>query len=145
MSPGSGLIDRCSLHLEAATRIVTDEERQLPTGREAVRGTDYDFTSPRPIGQQMIDFAFTDLERDEEGLAWARLIRADGRQIELWVDRSFPIIEIYTADTLAPERRRTGLGCEPMSCPPNALASGEGVIRLEAGERFVGRWGVRLS
>jgi aldose 1-epimerase len=145
LSPGQGTVDDCSLQLEAATRILTDPERQLPTGREAVSGTDYDYSSPRRIGDQELDFAFTDLTRDEHGLAWARLMRPDGRRIELWVDRSFPVIEIYTADTLAPARRRTGLGCEPMTCPPNALASGEGVIRLEPGDTFVGRWGVRPS
>lgn len=145
LSPGSRLIDECSLHLEAATRIVTDSERQLPTGREAVHGTDFDFNVPRPIGEQKIDFAFTDLRRDGADRAWARLIRPDGSKAELWVDPSFPIVEIYTADTLAPERRRSGLGCEPMSCPPNALAGGDGVIRLEPGDEFVGRWGVRMS
>jgi aldose 1-epimerase len=145
LSPGDGLIDDCSLTLRAATRIVTDPERQLPTGREPVRGSELDFNRPRAIGRQRIDFAFTDLDRDERGLAWARLRRADGREVALWVDERFPLIEIYTADTLAPERRRTGLGCEPMSCPPNALATGEGVVRLDPGEEFVGRWGVRAS
>ncbi len=144
LSPGTGLINDCTLELQAATRIITDEERQLPTAREAVRGTEYDFNQARPIGEQQIDFAFTDLARDERGLAWARLRRPDGRTVQLWVDQSFPIIEIYTADTLAPARRRTGLGCEPMSCPPNALASGDGITRLEPGETFVGRWGVHM-
>jgi aldose 1-epimerase len=145
LSPGSGLVDDCSLHLDAATRILTDPERQLPAGREAVRRTAYDFGSPRQIEEQELDFAYTDLGRDDQGRAWARLIRPDGRRVEMWVDRSFPVIEIYTADTLAPPRRRTGLGCEPMTCPPNALASGEGVIRLEPGDTFVGRWGVRVA
>jgi aldose 1-epimerase len=144
LSPGSRLVDDCSLGLKAATRIVTDSQRQLPTGREAVQGTAYDFNSSRLIGRQEIDFAFTDLERDRDGRAWTRLIRPDGRTVELWVDRSFPLVEIYTADTLVPERRRRGLGCEPMSCPPNALATGA-VIRLEPGESFTGRWGVRVS
>ncbi|HLI60060.1 MAG TPA: aldose 1-epimerase family protein [Solirubrobacteraceae bacterium] len=145
LSPGDGaLIDDCELELRAATRIVTDPERQLPTGREPVEGTDYDFTTPRRLGDQQIDYAFTDLDRDGEGRAWARLIRPDGRRVELWVDQSFPIIEIFTADTLPPSRRRAGLGCEPMSCPPNGLATGEGIVRLEPGEAFTCRWGVRM-
>ena len=53
--------------------------------------------------------------------------------------------EIYTGDTLAPERRRHGLGTEPMSCPPNAFQSGEGVIRLEPGASVTTRWGARLQ
>jgi aldose 1-epimerase len=144
LSPGSGLVDDCSLQLEAETRIVTDSQRRLPIGTEAVRGTDYDFNSSRLIGDQEIDFAFTGLKRDSDGRAWARLIRPDGHTVELWVDQNFPIVEIYTADTLAPDRRRSGLGCEPMSCPPNGLATGEGIIRLGPGETFVGRWGVRM-
>jgi hypothetical protein len=39
LSPGSGLIDDAVLQLDAATRIVTDSRRQLPTGTEAVDGT----------------------------------------------------------------------------------------------------------
>jgi hypothetical protein len=31
-----------------------------------------------------------------------------------------------------------------MTCPPNALASGEHLVRLEPGQSLVSRWGVRL-
>lgn len=145
LSPGTGLLDDCTLHLEAATRIVTDDERQLPTGTQAVAGTAYDFRDPRPLGAQRLDFAFTDLTRDTEGRAWARLGGPDGRSAELWVDGTYPIIEIYTGDTLAPHRRRVGLGTEPMTCPPNAFQSGDGVIRLEPGEAVTTTWGARLA
>jgi aldose 1-epimerase len=30
-----------------------------------------------------------------------------------------------------------------MTCPPNAFASGTGVVVLEPGERHVGAWGLR--
>jgi aldose 1-epimerase len=63
----------------------------------------------------------------------------------LWVDAAYPVIEVYTADTLAPERRRRGLAVEPMSAPPNALQTGESVVRLEPGEGHTARWGVGLS
>jgi aldose 1-epimerase len=32
-----------------------------------------------------------------------------------------------------------------MTCPPNAFNTGEDLIRLEPGERFDGRWGIRLG
>ena len=60
------------------------------------------------------------------------------------MDEHHPIIELYTGDELAAARRRRGLGAEPMTCPPNGLQSGEGVIRLEPGESVTTRWGVRL-
>ncbi len=145
LSPGQGHIDDATLELDASTRIVTDDVRQLPTGTEPVEGTAFDFRRGRQLGGQQVDFAFTDLARDGEGRAWARLTGTDGRRAEIWVDSSFPIIEIYTGDTLAPERRRLGLGCEPMTCPPNAFQSGEGVIRLEPGQTVTTSWGARLS
>ncbi|MEA2298818.1 MAG: aldose 1-epimerase [Solirubrobacteraceae bacterium] len=145
LSPGAGLIDACRLEVPAATRITTDEERQLPTGTEPVEGTPYDFRSPRPIGSQPIDFAFTDLHRDADGRAVTRLCAPDGRTAELWVDEHYPIFEIFTGDTLSPTRRRRGLGVEPMTCPPNALATGDGVIRLEPGQTVCTRWGARLA
>ncbi len=146
LSPGHGhTVDECSLELPAATRILTDSERQLPTGREAVRGTDFDFRRPRVIGGLQIDSAFTDLERDRDGLVRVRLDCPDGKAVSLWADSAYSVIEVYTADTLAPARRRQGLAVEPMTAPPNALQTGESVVRLEPGEGHTARWGARLS
>jgi aldose 1-epimerase len=145
LSPGAGeTVDTCTLEVRARTRILTDPERELPTGLETVHGTDFDFRSQRKIGPLQVDYAFTDLDRDEDGLAWVRVGCPDGRAVELWADRSYPVMEVFTADTLAPARRRRGLAAEPMSAPPNALQTGEMVVRLEPGEEFVARWGVRL-
>lgn len=145
LSAGSGWkVDECRLHLGAATRILTDPDRQLPTGREAIRGTDRDFRSPRMLDAVRLDDAFTELERDRDGLAWVTLGRPDGHTAELCCDVSYGVIQVYSGDTLAPARRRLGLAVEPMTCPPNALQSGEGIIRLDPGQAHVGRWGVRL-
>ena len=144
LSPGVGLVDDAELCLDAATRILTDPERQLPVGREAVAGTSYDFRTRRRIGALQCDFAFTDLARDASGLAWLSLWGADGACAEVWVDESYPLIEVYTGDTLAPDRRRRGLGAEPMSCPPNAFQTGELVVRLEPGTSVRQCWGARL-
>jgi aldose 1-epimerase len=145
LSPGPGLVDDCVLHLDAATRICTDDERQLPTGRESVAGTPYDLRSGRLVGDLKIDYAFTDLARDGDGKAWTRLVRPDGMTAAIWVDESYPIIELYTADTLARPRRRKGLGTEPMSCPPNGFQTGEDVIALEPGQSAVHAWGAELG
>jgi aldose 1-epimerase len=49
---------------------------------------------------------------------------------------------LFTGDTLpAPERRR-GLAVEPMTCAPNALQSGEGLVVLEPGATHSARWGI---
>ena len=145
LSPGQGLIDDCSLQLEAGTRIVTDPERQLPVGREPVRGTPFDFAEPRVVGETRIDHPFTDLARDASRRAWTRLRRSDGACAELWMDESYPFVQLYTGDSLRPDRARRGLAAEPMTCAPNAFASGEGLIRLEPGESVTNAWGARLS
>lgn len=144
LSPGAGRIDACLLHLDAATRIVTDNERQLPTGDEPVGGSRFDFTTPRRLGELELDYPFTDLTRDDDGRAWVTLTGADGDRVELWVDETYPILELYSGDTLAPARRRLGLGAEPMTCPPNALQSGAGLLRIEPGASVTTTWGVRL-
>jgi aldose 1-epimerase len=145
LSPGEGLIDDCSLQLEADTRILTDPKRQLPIGIEAVDGTPYDFRDLKKLGDLEVDYAFTDLHRDADGRAWVRLTGTDGRTVQLWVDDSYPFVEIYTGDTLAADRRRRGMGTEPMTCPPNAFQTGDRVIRLEPGASTSSSWGVSLT
>jgi aldose 1-epimerase len=137
-------LDSCSLQFAANQRIDTDS-RQLPIADVPVAGTEYDFHAPRVIGDLAMDFAFAELARDTDGRGWVRLTGVDGRHAELWVDASYPIVELYTGDTLKPHRRRLGLGCEPMSAPPNALASGQGVVRLEPGDVVIHQWGARLT
>jgi len=144
LSPGSGLIDDCDLEFDAGTRILTSLARQLPSGTQAVAGTPFDFSSPRLLGDLHIDYAFTDLARDADGRAWVRLHGLDGRTAQLWVDEAYPLLELYTADTLTPDRQRRGLGTEPMTCPPNAFATEEHVIRLKPGQSASSTWGVQL-
>lgn len=145
LSPGSGTIDACELELPADIVILTDPERQLPCGRADVDGGPLDFREARELGGSEIDSPFTGLGRDWQGRATARMSAPDGAIVELWVDEAYEVLEVFTGDTLAPERRRTGLAVEPMTCAPDAFRSGEGLIRLEPGESTVATWGVRLS
>ena len=145
LSPGEGLIDDCELQLAGRVRVDTDTGRQLPTGTEPVGSTPFDFLEPRRLGSLAIDFAFTDLVRDDSGRAWTRLKGPDGATAEIWVDESYPYVETYTGDTLAEARARRGLGTEPMTCAPDAFNSGEGLLRIEPGESFTSTWGARLS
>jgi aldose 1-epimerase len=137
-----GRIDDARLTLPADTRLPTDEN-QIPTGTEPVDGTAYDFRQPRPIGPLEIDHAFCDLHRGPDGLARLRL-DGDGRAVEVWLDEGYPWLEVFTGDTVPhAERRRQGLGVEPMTAPPNAFVTGEGLLRLEPEDSVVHRWGMR--
>jgi aldose 1-epimerase len=145
LSPGAGLVDACALRVDAETRVLTDPERQLPTGREPVAGTELDFRAARRLGDLRVDDPFTDLIRDVDRRARIRLTGPDDVTAELWVDEGYRFLEVYSGDTLHPDRARRGLGAEPMTCGPNAFATGEDVVAIDPGESFSASWGARLS
>jgi aldose 1-epimerase len=138
-----GLVDACTLQAPGATSLPTDD-RGIPTGREPVDAGPYDFRAGREVGEVELDLAFTDLQRDAEGRAWVCLRGPDGRGAALWLDEGYPYVELFTGDTVPdPQRRRRGLGVEPMTAPPNALQSGTEVHRLEPGASTTASWGIR--
>lgn len=135
-------LDEARLTVPARSWLPTDED-QIPTGTEPVDGTAYDFRTPRTIGELRVDHAFTDLHRDGEGRCTLRLDGAD-RSVEVWVGPGYDWLEVFTGDTVPQqERRRQGLGVEPMTAPPNAFVTGTAVLRLAPGETVVRTWGVR--
>ena len=73
----AGRADDVTLTVPARTRMLVDE-RSNPAGQEDVAGTEYDFRTPRRIGEQVLDTAFTDLVPDEDGWVRVRLDDPDG-------------------------------------------------------------------
>jgi aldose 1-epimerase len=141
---GTPLVDDARLQLAAMSRLELDPERRLPTGNLlAVEGTDYDFGEPRAIGSFVIDDCYSDLGRDTDGRA--RITLAAQRSVTVWMDHNYRYAQVFTGDTLAPERRRQGLAIEPMTCPPNAFRSGRDLIVLRPGEATVLEWGVEFD
>jgi aldose 1-epimerase len=143
LTVGTATIDDAVLTVPGETRLLTGAQ-QIPTGREPVAGTSYDFREPRPLRDLKIDHTYTDLRRDADGRCRLRLATPDGSaQVTFWTDEAFPYLEIFTGDALPdPSRRRKGLGVEPMSVPPNAMVTGESVVTLEPGTSWQGRWGI---
>ncbi|MDP9887235.1 aldose 1-epimerase family protein [Pseudarthrobacter enclensis] len=142
-APVTGAIDAGLVQVPGRTFLPVDG-RGIPTGHERVDGTEYDVRELQQLGGRHIDVAYTDLLRDEDGVARVKLVHADRSSgVELWVDRAYPYLEIFTGDTLPqPDRRRTGLGVEPMTCAPDAFNSGEGLITLEPGQSHSAAWGI---
>jgi aldose 1-epimerase len=143
VSAGTALIDEAILTLPGTTRLITGGQ-QIPTGREPVAGTEFDFCAPRPLGELQIDHTYTDLQRDADGRCRLRLAHPDARAgVTVWIDEAYPYLEIFTGDALPdPARRRQGLGVEPMSAPPNAMVTGESLVTLNPGEQWQGSWGI---
>jgi galactose mutarotase-like enzyme len=134
-------LDAARLTLPAWRRLATDE-RALPVGGQEVAGTEYDFRTARELGSTQLDTCFTGLVRGEDGRVRIR-VEAGDRCVELWADEAFDYVQAYTGDTLEPaSRRRRAIAIEPMTCPPNAFATGTGVIALAPGATWSGTWGI---
>jgi aldose 1-epimerase len=118
-------IDECELTFAAAQRLDVDPERLLPKELVEVGGTEFDFAEPRVVGDLFIDNAFTGLPNGP----WSvRLTDPDtGRTTALTSDTRW--MQLYTGEALD----RAGLAVEPMTCPPNAFATGTDLITLTPG------------
>jgi aldose 1-epimerase len=144
LTAGTETIDGAILQVPAHQTLDLDE-RGLPTGNlTPVVGTERDFTNSRFIGQTVLDTAYTSLDRDTDGRAWASLDAPGGAAgARLWTDPGFPYLMVYTGDTLGDvSRRRRGVALEPMTCPPNALRTGKDLLSLEPGTQWSASWGI---
>lgn len=142
LTVGTATVDTAILQVPART-VLHSDAHGIPVGREPVEGTAYDFRQPRPIGPVRLNNAFTDLERDDDGIARAELRDPDGHaSVVLWVDAAHSYLMVFSGDTLPDAERRRSLAVEPMTCPPNAFCTGEAVITLDPGQAFTSRWGI---
>ena len=142
MTLGTDKVDELLLRAPAGTVLHADD-RGIPVGSAPVEGTEYDFRRSRPIGRTRLDHAFTDIERDDDGLASVELRHPeDGRALFLWLDESYRYLQLFTGDPLSDVDRRS-VAVEPMTCAPNAFRTGDGLIVLEPGEATTATWGIR--
>lgn len=139
-----GVVDDVDLRLPANVAYASDD-RGLPVGREAVDGGPLDFRRGRRIGSAALDVAFTDLKRGEDGRAVAEVRDgASGDVVRLWADPAFTHLMVYTGDTLSDaSRRRKAVAIEPMTCAPDMLRTGDGLLTLEEGQHFQASWGLQ--
>jgi aldose 1-epimerase len=144
LTAGTATVDDCELTLPASHWLPADD-RGIPAGPpQAVAGGDFDFLAARKIAGTKIDHAFTGLCRDESGRAWARL-RGGATEVALWAGPGYSWLQVFTGDTLDSGCRRRSLAVEPMTCPPNAFASGTDLLLLKPGEDVTHDWGIGVT
>ena len=146
LSVGDGPVDGWQLTMPASTRSLTDEQL-IPTGREDVEGTIYDFRIARPLRDTAVNHGFTGLERDERGVATTMLRDpSSGRGVALWVDEHHTWLQIYTGDN-DPTAPRRSLAVEPMTANADAMRTGEELLTLapsgDEGDEVSVSWGIR--
>lgn len=130
------------LQVPARSRLLADS-RLLPIGAAKIEGTEWDFTTPRRLGELVLDTAFGALIPDPAGGSSVALTGPDGTGVRIWADDAFKWWQIFTGDTLPAQRSRRSVAVEPMTCPPDAFRSGRDVITLAPGEPWRATW--RLS
>jgi aldose 1-epimerase len=130
------------LTVSASTRFDVDA-RLNPIREIPVEGTDYDLRTGRKLVDLSLDDAFGGVTIID-GFSRHWLEAPDGRRVELWQDESCGFVQVFTTHHF-PKRDGLGLAVavEPMTAPPNAFNTGQGLRWLEPNEEWSVRWGVR--
>lgn len=137
-------VDELVLDLPADSYYRTDDNL-IPLGKEPVADGPLDFRGGRKLGEQALDTAFTDLRSDSAGVSHVTVTAPSGRSVDVWSDHTHRYLQVYTDDSPATDRpRRSGITIEPMTCAPDALNSGDGLLVLAPDESYRGSWGFRL-
>ena len=137
---GPGGIDDAEVDLVAERHLLLDG-RGLPVGEEAVAGSAIDLRR-RALRGLTLDDCYTGLSVGSDG-RWRALLELDDRRTELWADAAFAYAMCYTGDSLGdPAERRRAIAIEPMTCPPNAFRTGDGLIELRPGVPWHASWGI---
>lgn len=138
-------IEGALLEIPAKSYVAVDD-RQLPTGEILpLSGNPLDFSTRKSVSGHDIDITYTDLIRDDSGLAVATLEDSHGGLVELSADRNYPYLQAYSGDNNEKGHRRTSVAVEPMTCPPDALRSGKDIVVLEPGQHWAGSWRLRRT
>lgn len=145
---GDAPVEDLRLTVHASTRFETDA-RLLPIGERPVDDTVYDLRAGVRVGDVAgrLDTAFGGV-RHRPGGEVARLEDpASGLRLALHQDLAWRYLQVFTptAFPAADGSSRLAVALEPMTAPPDALRSGEGLVRLEPGGRWAGGWALRLG
>ncbi|MDN4477852.1 aldose 1-epimerase family protein [Demequina lignilytica] len=140
-APGGTPVDRCTLQLDASSRVTVDD-RLLPTGSVPVDG-DFDLRAAWSLDGVAFDDAWVDVIPDGQGRSWARLGWADGSTVEIWAGPEAKAWQVCTGDVVEGVHR-AGVAIEPMTCIADAFRTGDDLITLEPGAEHTFVWGMRL-
>ena len=138
-------LDECTLSMPAATNLPLDPDRLLPAGPEIpateivdkqqhMAGITLDHCFRMEAPQTSSDHAAHQIE----------LRNADGHGAILWADEHFSWCQVYTSPESAPSIGRA-VAVEPMTCPPNALRSGESLLQLASASSMSFRFGISAT
>ena len=134
--------EELTLTVSAVTRFEVDD-RLNAVSESPVAGTEYDLRAGRKLSELRLDDAFGQVTV-VDGVSRHWLEATDGRRVELWQDEHCGFVQVFTTREF-PKKGGFGLAVaiEPMTAPPNAFNTGQGVHWLKPNEAWSVSWGVR--
>lgn len=128
-----------------APEYIEVDDRLNPIRTAEVAGTRFDLREGPRIGDLDLDTAFAGVHPVDRVGAW--IDAPDGRRVELLQDEDWTWVQVYTEPEWPDGAggHRTAVAVEPMTAPPDALNSGDGLVWLEPGGTWEGAWGLRLT
>lgn len=145
---GKAAIADLELTVPASSYFQVDEQLD-PIAEVPVEGTSYDVRTPQHVGGLTFDTAFGGVQHtntaDGRGdVAW--LTAPDGSRTTLWQSTAWGYVQVFTTREMpTADGPIDAIAIEPMTAPPDALNSGQGLIWLEQGESWEGSWGLRYT
>ena len=140
-------VEQLTLTVPAASYFVVDD-RLNPVAEESVTPA-VDLRTARVVGDLDLDTAYGTLTHAAPSAgrgdsAW--LEASDGSRTTLWQDLDWGYLQVFTTDSFprdgVPGR---AVAVEPMTAPPDALNSGQGLNWIEPGASWEGSWGLRRT
>lgn len=157
--PGAERIDQAQLLIPAHTwlepddRLIPQAIRPFNTGsfvppdhepEESSCLVCKDFRALRTLGRSVLDDAFGTPQRDDDGWSRVRLRGADDRTVIIGMDSGFRAWQVCSGDGLDEEDQRRAIAIEPMTCPPNAFATGSDYDIIDAQGELAVQWSIAL-
>lgn len=136
-------VEALTLTVSAERALVLDDTH-IPRGDFAVAGTAWDLRAGRRVGDAVRHATYTGLD-PHRGRLVHRLSSDDGTATELWAHPDFAWLQIYISPGFRSDARHSVIAMEPMTAPPNALRTGQGLRWLAPGELWELDWGIRRA
>ena len=140
--PGLSSVNNFKLGLGANKVLLTDAQRLLPIELIDVESTNFDFRTPRAIGDLFIDHAFL---QDPDLPKVVSVTSHDGKGVLISFNDSAKWVQIHTADRFGGADSRKVLAVEPMTCPPDAFNSGIDLIELSPEQNHELIWRIQAK
>ena len=122
------------------------DERHVPIGSFPTEATEYDLSVGRRVRDLPRHACYTGLAFTARGVEHRLADPADGSAVVLEADRAFAWLQTYVVDEFpGAGPGDPALAVEPMTAPPDALNSGEGLRWLGPGDMWEARWGIHFE